>query len=334
MSVAPNPKTGKENERFVWERQIRNACKHQLPSGARSAAYALSTHMDINGLCFVGAARLAKGMGKSITTAKRAKRALIDLGWVEITNGGDVRADGGFMASTFHALSPVLSPCQECFDPSSADATIPDHSRHQVVASTLPDSGVNATNLVAPTLPGSSANATETDHRTDWLSPSDQEQTQNRPKNRLAKPANPSIPDHPKKMSKGKGEWRRGIAAATTGGSRSNMDDHSTSFSQDKKILAPPTSPSQNGKVSTVTDQAYLEGERIRNMSPEEFDQIDAHHEDKKMLPIPTFPSQDVKMPSIPTLPIQDKKMPTPKEAKESLRLEREARISNGWART
>lgn len=114
MSLAPNPETGKVNEKFMWEHEIRNSCPHQLSGGARLAAYVLATHMNQDGLCFVGAARLAKGMGKSMRAAKRAKADLIHLGWVEITNNGDRRSDGSFKASSFYALHPVLPPCHQC----------------------------------------------------------------------------------------------------------------------------------------------------------------------------------------------------------------------------
>jgi hypothetical protein len=63
-----------------------------------------------------------------------------------------------------------------------------------------------------------------------------------------------------------------------------NFDNDETSLSQDKKILPPPTSPSQDKKMSIKVSMAYMEGKMTRDMSPEEFDKFDQpSSQDKKM---------------------------------------------------
>lgn len=104
-----------ENRKFMWECEIRNSCRHQLPSPARTAAYVLATHMNPEGECFIGAARLAKGMGVSERTAKRAKHQLKGLGWVLIQNEGERKADGSHATTIYRAFwSDNPSPCRIC----------------------------------------------------------------------------------------------------------------------------------------------------------------------------------------------------------------------------
>ncbi len=141
MSVsARRPKiNASENQKFMWERKIRNSSPHQLPSPARTAAYVLATHMNPDGVCFIGAARLAKGMGVSERTAKRAKRQLIDLGWVQILNDGERKSDGSFATSVYRALGA---------DPSS-------QSEDTLAQSEEPRGGRICHQVVTPVTPGS-----------------------------------------------------------------------------------------------------------------------------------------------------------------------------------
>jgi hypothetical protein len=208
VCVQADPETGKVNQKYVWERQIRNACPHQLPSGARLAAYTLATHMNPNGLCFVGAARLAKGMGKSIRTAKRAKTDLIRLGWVELTNEGDREADGSFMASSFFALLPVLPPCQQCREgqePSVTDDPTSCHPGPQVGSPVTLGSDASDPTLVTPVTLGRVVGGPITDPQQISRSVSDQDQTKNKSGTDTRSAASwrspsPPISGHHKKM--------------------------------------------------------------------------------------------------------------------------------------
>jgi hypothetical protein len=92
------------NEKSVWVRQIRDdACLHQLPSSARLAALVLGTYMNEDGECQVTVKTLAKGMGKDTRTAIRAKKQLVDMGWLEILQAG-----GGSEIGRYRSHCPVL----------------------------------------------------------------------------------------------------------------------------------------------------------------------------------------------------------------------------------
>ncbi len=122
------------NQKFRWERYLRNACPCQLPNPARLAAYVLATHMNEFGECYITVARLAKGMGAQERWARKAKKQLVELGWVGILNPGERRSDGGFMRSEFRALFPAQEVCAKCLGVSteldSQVGTIEPQGRH------------------------------------------------------------------------------------------------------------------------------------------------------------------------------------------------------------
>jgi hypothetical protein len=154
-----------ENRKFMWEREIRNSCRHQLPSPARTAAYVLATHMNPEGECFIGAARLAKGMGVSERTAKRAKRQLKGLGWVLIQNEGERKADGSYATTIYRAND--ASPCRICHQ--EVTPVTPGSDNLSPGSDNLsPGSDTGVTRVVSRLSPGSDTGGPITDQEQIW----------------------------------------------------------------------------------------------------------------------------------------------------------------------